>query len=78
MKNKTKISLILSLNAIILITGLSIAYCNTKTFGFDADARLASVNREGITVMDYELDYATVEEIIEKTEKIIPENSISI
>lgn len=53
------------IGAIILTSGVSVAYYNTKTFAFDEDATLFSRDEQGFTVMDYRFDY----EIIKKDAK---------
>ncbi len=78
MKNRTKISLIFALSAVLIVAGVCTAYYNTKTFGFDADAKLISKNGTSLTVLDFEMEFADADYYLEKIEKIFPDEPISV
>ena len=67
---------LLSLICSILLTiGVSIAYYNTKTFGFDEDAALLTLSDEGVKVMDYYVDYEKARKIVDKASEYIPKET---
>ncbi len=67
---------LLSLICSILLTiGVSIAYYNTKTFGFDEDAALLTFSDEGVKVMDYYVDYEKARKIVDKASEYIPKET---
>lgn len=67
---------LLSLICSILLTiGVSIAYYNTKTFGFDEDAALLTFSDEGVKVMDYYVDYEKARKIVDKASECIPKET---
>lgn len=67
---------LLSLICSILLTiGVSIAYYNTKTFGFDEDAALLTFSDEGVKVMDYYVDYEKARKIVDKASEYTPKET---
>lgn len=67
---------LLSLICSVLLTiGVSIAYYNTKTFGFDEDAALLTFSDEGVKVMDYYVDYEKARQIVDKASEYIPKET---
>lgn len=69
-----KITAILLTAAVVLISGISVAYYNTKTFAFDEDARVFSKDDEKITFMDYNFYYKNMDDFVKKVKMILPEN----
>lgn len=58
---------------LILGSGVSVAYYNTKSFGFDEDAVLVKVEKDSITFLDFQIYFSDVKEIYNETEKYIPD-----
>lgn len=73
MKSKIKIAAIFLTCAIVFFAGISVAYHNTKTFGFDEDAEIIEYADDKITIFDYEIYYDDINFLIEKAERIIPD-----
>ncbi|MCM1286348.1 MAG: hypothetical protein NC213_08965 [Acetobacter sp.] len=63
---KRKIVLIILTATIIFFAGTSIAYYNTKTFGFDENAKVISRDDEKIVIMDYEINLKNFDKSIDK------------
>jgi cbb3-type cytochrome oxidase subunit 3 len=70
---KGKIIAIALCFSIVFCCGISIAYYNTKTFGFDEDAKLISKDDDKISIMDYDIYYSDLERIMDKANEIIPD-----
>lgn len=68
---------ILALASLVLLTGISVAYYNTSSFGYD-DANIISINNEEIRVLDLNINYKEIEEEFEKIKKNIPDDFITI
>lgn len=75
---KGKIFTIFICAAIVLLSGISIAYYNTKTLGFDENAKIFSSDNKKISFLDFNIYYKDVKEITEQLNKYIPENQIPI
>lgn len=71
MKGKI-IALVLSFS-IIFCGGIGVAYYNTRTFGFDEDAKLISKDNEKITVLDFDIYYNDIDNFIEKAKETMPD-----
>lgn len=71
---KKKIAAILCCAAIVFCTGISVAYYNTKTFGFDENTKIASVDDDKITIFDFDIYYNNIDETLKKVQKYIPDN----
>ena len=54
-KHPTPILLLLC--TILLIGGTAVAYCNTRSFGFEPDAKWITYNDGGFTVYDFRVEY---------------------
>lgn len=74
---KHPIFITLLITVIIVGAGVSVAYYNTKSFGFDEDAVLFSRNDEGITVLDYRIYYDDLERFYNESRKYMPEKAYS-
>lgn len=74
---KHPVFLTLFLALTILGTGVSVAYYNTKSFGFDEDAVLIKIEKESITFLDFQIYFSDIEKIYNETKKFIPDNSCS-
>ncbi|MDE6470807.1 MAG: hypothetical protein K2L19_07280 [Eubacterium sp.] len=73
-----KIIAIICCSTLVLCCGLSIAYYNTKSFGFDENAKIFSYDEEKISVMDFEIYYDDISFFIDEVRKIIPENTHTV
>lgn len=69
-----KVVAILCCCAIALGSGTAVAYYNTKTFGFDENAKVISYDKEKINIMDYSIYYKDIEKISKKISSYLPEN----
>ena len=78
MKNKSKVFLILALNFVMLCAGTGVAYHNTKTFGFDENARLVTVDNEKIMLMDFEINYNDIKIFFDKINDFVPDKSLTV
>lgn len=75
---KHPVFLLISLSAAILIGGVSLAYYNTRTMGFDEDAAVIVYYDESIKIMDFEIEYQEVKDFLEKVNDYIPENPVTV
>lgn len=75
---KKKIIALMCCAAITFGVGLSIAYYNTKTFGFDENTKVITYDDEKITFMDYSVYYDDVTEFVEKVGTVIPKKSRTV
>lgn len=73
-----KIIALLCCSTLILLSGLSIAYYNTKSFGFDENAKIFSYDEEKFSVMDFEIYYDDISFFIDEVGKIIPDRSHTV
>ena len=76
MKKHPVVSVLL-IAILIVAAGASVAYYNTKSFGFDEDAVLFQQEEDGFTLFDYKVYYKDVEEFYNETKRYMPENSYS-
>ena len=60
-KHPTPILLLLC--TILLIGGTAVAYCNTRSFGFEPDAKWITYNDGGFTVYDFRVEYRQLAEV---------------
>lgn len=72
---KHSVFLLTIICGIILTVGVSVAYYNTKTFGFDEDATLITFFDDGVKIMDYYIDYEKAREVADKVSEYIPDES---
>ncbi|MCH5320168.1 MAG: hypothetical protein J1E36_00295 [Eubacterium sp.] len=75
---KIKITVILLCAVIILGAGMSVAYYNTKSFGFDENAKVVHYDDEKISFMDFDIYYKDVTGFIDRVSEIIPEKSRTV
>lgn len=73
-----KIFLIMTLTMIIVIGGSSVAYYNTRRFGFDEDTVLISVDDESVTYLDYTIYFEDVDNFFDKIKKYFPEKTYTV
>lgn len=59
-KHPTPILLLLC--TALLIGGTAVAYCNTRSFGFEPDAKWITYNDGGFTVYDFRVEYRQLAE----------------
>lgn len=74
---KHPVFLTLFLALTILGAGVSVAYYNTKSFGFDEDAVLIKIENESITFLDFKIYFSEIEKIYNETKKYIPDEMCS-
>lgn len=67
-----KIFLVLLASFAILLTGSSLAYYNTKSFGFDEDAVFFRQNEDGIVFLDQEIKYKDIDNALTEAGKYLP------
>lgn len=56
----------------ILFAGSSLAYYNTKSFGFDEDAVFFQKNDDGIVFLDQEIKYKDIDNALTAAGKYLP------
>lgn len=71
---KKKIAAIICCTAIVLCGGLSVAYYNTKSFGFDENTKIASTDDDKITIFDFNIYYNDIDNALKKVQKYMPDN----
>lgn len=72
---RKKITVIMCCAAIALCAGISVAYYNTKSFGFDDSATVISYDSEKISFMDFDIYYEDISDFIDSVGRIIPDKS---
>lgn len=70
MKYKSRVAAILILSTICLLVGITIAYYNTASFGYD-NANIISINNYYIRIFDVSISRAFIKNIIEILHTII-------
>lgn len=73
-----KITALMCCALLVLCGGLSVAYYNTKSFGFDENAKVLSYDEEKISLMDFEIYYDDISFFIDEVGKIIPEKTHTV
>ena len=63
--------------AVIVFSGISVAYYNTKSLAVDENAVLFSKDDEGISVLDFKIYYKDVERFYEDTQPYLPQKAYS-
>ena len=76
MKKLSAVSIVFAA-VLIVVIGASVAYYNTKSFGFDEDTVLFLQEDDGFTFFDYKVYYKDVEELYESTKEYMPETAYS-
>lgn len=56
----------------IVFTGSSVAYYNTKSFGFDEDAVFYERNEDGIVFLDKEIKFKDIDMVLDEAGKYMP------
>lgn len=69
---KFKIFLVVLASFAILFAGSSLAYYNTKSFGFDEDAVFFQQNEDGIVFLDREIKYKDIDDALITAGKYLP------
>lgn len=69
---KGKIISIFLCFAVFFSVGIGVAYYNTRTYGFDEDAKVVSYDEEKFSIMDYSIYYKDINNIISKAKKYVP------
>ncbi len=74
---KHPIASMLIIAILIVATGTSVAYYNTKSFGFDEDAVIFQEEEDGFTLFDYKIYYIDVERIYNRSKEYMPDKAYS-
>ena len=75
---KHPVACIILLSLLIVFVGSSVAYYNTKTFGFDEDAVIFKQEEDGFTFFDYKVYYKDVEYIYNEAKKYTPDDTYTL
>lgn len=75
---KKKISLLMCCCVVALGIGVSVAYYNTKSLGFDENTKLFDYDDEKVTFMDFDIYYEDVSNVIYNVSKYIPKEVTTI
>lgn len=75
---KKKIAAIICSAVIVFCTGISVAYYNTKTFGFDENTKIATADDDKITIFDFNIYYNNIDNTLKKVQKYIPDNHTAV
>lgn len=70
---KRKIAAIFVFFGILFCTGVGTAYYNTRSYGFEQDANVIARDDEKITILDFNIYYEDIDEVLEKAKKIMPQ-----
>ena len=74
---KHPVFLTLLLGAVIVTSGVSVAYYNTRSLAVDENTVLFSRDNEGISVLDFKIYYNDVEKLYEETQPYLPQKAYS-
>ena len=74
---KHLVAVIMIIALLIVVSGASVAYYNTKSFGFDEDAVIFLQEEDGFTLFDYKIYYSDVEEFYETSKQYMPNEMYS-
>lgn len=69
---KGKIFALLLCATIALGAGVSVAYYNTRTFGFDKDAKVVEKFDDKIKILDFDIYFDDANKILEKAIQYVP------
>lgn len=75
---KRKIAAILCCAVVALGAGTSVAYYNTKSFGFDENTKVITYDEEKISFMDFEIYYKDISDFIDKVGTVVPEKTRTV
>ena len=80
MKKKTGVKLcaLFVSAALALSGGVAVAYYNTKTIGFDSEAKVFSRDNDKISVLDFDIYYKNIENTMDNISSFLPEKVITI
>lgn len=70
---KRKLTAIFLCALITLTAGVSVAYYNTESFGFDENAKVISKDNEKITFLDFEIYYKDLDNFVSTAREYLPE-----
>lgn len=71
-KVKGKIAAIFLCFSVILGVGVTVAYHNTRAYGFDEQVKIIDYNDEKIKIFDYYIYFENVKSKSEKIKKYVP------
>lgn len=72
---KHPIPILLLLCTALLIGGTAVAYCNTRSFGFEPNAKWITYDEAGFTVYDFQVEYSQLAEVWHSLLKFFPKES---
>lgn len=72
-----KITLILLASAVVCSAGMTVAYYNTASIGYD-NANLISFYDGGIYVLDFDINYEKTKRGFERVKSYLPSKFVSI
>lgn len=72
-----KITLILICAAAVCSAGMSVAYYNTASLGYD-NANIVSFYEGGIYVLDFDINYEKTKRGFERVKSVLPSKFVSI
>lgn len=72
---KKKVLLLFLSFSIVFCVGVSVAYYNTRAYGFDKNASIVSKENDGIKVFDFEIKYNDINNYIYKMRKKVSNRS---
>ena len=74
---KHPVASVLLIAILIVAVGASVAYYNTKSFGFDEDAVIFQQEEDGFTLFDFKVYYNDTEEFYNESKRYMPEKAYS-
>lgn len=75
---KHPVASVIIVSILIVAFGSSVAYYNTKSFGFDEDAVIFKQEDDGFTLFDYKINYDDIDYIYNETKKYVPNDSYTL
>lgn len=75
---KHPVASVIIVSILIVAFGSSVAYYNTKSFGFDEDAVIFKQEDDGFTLFDYKINYDDIDYIYNETKKHVPSDSYTL
>ena len=71
-----KITAIIMCAMVVLVSGMTVAYYNTKSFGFDENAKIVSRDNNKVSFLDFEIYYDDVELFFETAKQYLPDKTM--
>lgn len=74
---KHPVFLLLLCASLSLVAGTSVAYYNTRSFGFDEDASVLTYDDRQVKIFDYEIKYEDLKKLMNEASKRIPKDALT-